>query len=125
MSWFNNLSLRLKLAIGPSFLVLALIGLAVYALQLLSSNERSIDELTNSALRRATLIAALDSTVSGVHARLYQLTSVAANDSDAKKAEELGGTLRKDLSGIDQAFDEVKATIDGHSTLGPLRDQMA
>ncbi len=33
--------------------------------------------------------------------------------------------MRRDLGAIDQAFGEVKATIDGHPTLGPLRDQMA
>jgi hypothetical protein len=126
MRRFNDLSLRIKLALGPTFLVLALIGLAIYALQLLDSNESSLDQLTNGALHRATLIAALDGTVSGVHARLYQLTSVAANDSDAAKAEALAAALRKDLGGIDRSFADVKATIDDHTAaLATLRDQMA
>jgi methyl-accepting chemotaxis protein len=125
MRRFNDLSLRVKMALGPGFLIVVLVGLAIYALQLLSSNEQALDQLTNGALQRATLIAALDSTVSGVHARLYQLTSVAANDSDTKKAEAMGAALRKDLSGIDGAFAEVGATIDGHATLSDLREQMA
>jgi methyl-accepting chemotaxis protein len=124
MGRFNDLSLRVKMALGPVFLIVALIGLAIYALQLLSSNERALDELTNGVQRRATLIAALDSTVSGVHARLYQLTSVAANDSDTKKADAMGAALRADLGGIDGAFAEIGKTIEGHPTLGALRSQM-
>ena len=125
MRRFNDLSLRVKMALGPIFLIIALIGLSGYALQLLHRNEGALDELTNGALRRATLIASLDGTVSSLHARLYQLTSVAANDSDAAKAQTLGTTLRDDLGNIDKAFGDVEATIDEHDGLVPLRDQMA
>jgi hypothetical protein len=62
---FNNLSLRVKMSLGPIFLVAALVGLAIYSLHLLSSNERSLDEL-GDAFKRAALVAALDDKVSGI-----------------------------------------------------------
>ena len=44
ITWFNNLSLRLKMSLGPIFLVAALVGLAAYSLSLLSSNQHWLNE---------------------------------------------------------------------------------
>src|SRR5690348_74485 len=94
---FNDLSLRLKMSVAPIFLVAALIGLAIYALLLLASNGRSLDALSQDAFRRAELVASVDSRVSMIHARLYQLTSVAANDSNAAKVKAFGVELKREI----------------------------
>ncbi len=125
MKRFNDLSLRVKMSLGPTFLVLALIGLALYALQLLASNERSLQALSDGAFTRAALVAGLDGKVSGIHARLYQLTSVAANDSDTAKATAMGEALRRDLAGIDKAFAALAERSDGDQALASLRETMA
>ena len=125
MRRFNDLSLRVKMALGPVFLIIALIGLSGYALTLLSSNEHALNELNEGAFTRTELVNALDGKVGGVHARLYQLTSVAANDSDAAKAKALGDALRSDLSIVDKAFADVAANIGDDPVLAGLRDQMA
>ncbi len=124
MKRFNDLSLRVKMAIGPVFLIAALIGLAIYALLLLDSNERSLSALSEGAFARTALVGALDGKVAGVHARLYQLTSVAANDSDAAKAKTLGDALRADIGNIDRAFSAVSASVEGEAALEPLRREM-
>jgi methyl-accepting chemotaxis protein len=123
-TWFNNLSLRVKMSLGPIFLVVALVGLAIYSLHLLSSNERSLDEL-GDAFKRAALVAALDDKVTGIHARLYQLTSVASNDSDAAKAKSLGDALRKDIGEIGGSFAKMAAGIGGDPAREKLRDDVA
>jgi methyl-accepting chemotaxis protein len=123
-TWFNNLSLRVKMSLGPIFLVAALVGLAIYSLHLLSSNERSLDEL-GDAFKRAALVAALDDKVSGIHARLYQLTSVASNDSDTAKAKALGDALRKDIGDIEVSFAKMAAGVGGDPARQKLRDDMA
>jgi methyl-accepting chemotaxis protein len=123
-TWFNNLSLRIKMSLAPIFLVAALVGLATYASHMLSSNERSLNELGN-AFKRAALVAALDDKVSGIHARLYQLTSVASNDSDVAKAKSLGDALRKDIGQIDGSFAKMAAGVGGDPAREELRDVMA
>jgi methyl-accepting chemotaxis protein len=113
ISSFNNLSLRIKMSLGPIFLVVALIGLAIYSLQLIE------------AFKGAALLAALDDQVSGIHARLYQLTSVGSNDSNAAKVKELGDALRKDLGNIEGSFARVAATVGTDPARQELRDGMA
>jgi methyl-accepting chemotaxis protein len=125
MRRFNDLSLRVKMALGPVFLIFALIGLAVYALLLLDSNERSLKALSEGAFTRTSLVGALDGKVAGVHARLYQLTSVAANDSDAAKAKALADMLHTNIGSIDQAFAAVSASLEDEAALAPLRKEMA
>ena len=125
VSRFNDLSLRLKMSAAPVFLVATLFGLAAYALLLLASSERSVDALSEGAFKRAALVAALDSKVSGIHARLYQLISVAANDSDAAKAKGLADELTQRLNGIDAAFAAMGASVAGDPARQRVCDAMA
>ena len=124
MRRFNDLSLRVKMSLAPIFLVLAMIGLAAYSLLLLASNERSLDALSDGAFKRAALVAALDSKVSGIHARLYQLTSIGANDSDAAKAKAMGDALQKEVAGIDGTLRTMAASVGGDPAREKLRDAM-
>ena len=124
MTRFSDLSLRIKISFAPVFLIAALVGLALYSLLLLARNERELDELSERAFRRVELVAVLDAGISSIHARLYELTSVAANDSDAAKAQALGQTLRQDLTGIDRDFAAVAAAIANDAGMAKLRDEM-
>jgi len=110
---FDDLSLKLKMFMAPLFLLAALMGLAAYTLVLLNSNERQLDDLSNGAFERAAKVAALDGKLSSVHAHLYQLTSVATNDSDSKRKEALSAALTKQLAGLPTAFKDVQAAAEG------------
>src|SRR5579863_2142232 len=125
MAWFNNLSLRVKMSLAPSFLLIALLGLAAYSLLLLDSNERSFNELSEGAFKRAALVAQLDGTVSGIHARLYELTSIAANDSDAERAKSLAASLGKEIGKIDSDFAAMAAAIGANPGIAKLREDIA
>jgi methyl-accepting chemotaxis protein len=121
---FNDLSLRVKMALGPIFLIVALIGLAGYSLQLLDRDQRALEELSERGFKRAALLAALDSEVKGIHARLYQLSSVAANDSDLEKAKTMAEALRKDLAGIGDRFAAAAASLASDADSALLREAM-
>jgi methyl-accepting chemotaxis protein len=125
MRRFNDLSVRVKMSLAPLFLVAALVGLAIYALLLLASSERSLDALSDGAFKRAALVASLGSKVSRIHAKLYQLTSVASNDSDASKAKALAEELGPEIGSIDTAFAAVAAGVAGDPAREKLRNAMA
>jgi methyl-accepting chemotaxis protein len=122
---FDDLSLRAKMSLGPVFLVVALLGLALYSMLLLDSNDRSLDALSEGAFKRAELVAGLDSKVTAIQARLYELTSVASNDSDAAKAKTLADALRQEIATIDPAFRTMAASTGGDGPRAALRDAMA
>ncbi|HUH85478.1 MAG TPA: methyl-accepting chemotaxis protein [Stellaceae bacterium] len=125
MIWFNNLSLRVKLALGPVFLVLALFGLVAYSLVLLGDNQDSLERLSEGAFGRATQLAKLDAEVKRIHAQLYQLTSLTANDSDAAKAEALAKKLQDDLKGVAALSQNVTTAVAGEPAREALAGKMA
>jgi methyl-accepting chemotaxis protein len=106
---FDDFSLRLKMFLAPCFLLAALVGLAAYTLVLLDSNERQIDELSAGAFERAAAVAALDDRLNTVRAHLYQLTSVATNDSSAARKQALADAVAKQLAGLAGALKAVEA----------------
>ena len=46
LGWFKNIGLSWKVQLAPAFLILVLIGVGVYALQALRSNQTAVDALT-------------------------------------------------------------------------------
>ena len=121
---FDDLSLRLKMFLAPCFLLAALVGLAGYTLVLLNSSERQLDELSSGAFERTLAVTALDNKVSSVRARLYQLTSVATNDSDTKRKETLANALTKELALVPDRFKDVASTNEGDSEARPLVESL-
>jgi methyl-accepting chemotaxis protein len=64
---------------------LALIGVGVFALQALRSNQTAVDALVSGPVRQSELANDLTTTAWMAHARLYRLVATAANESDSKK----------------------------------------
>ncbi|HLJ19674.1 MAG TPA: HAMP domain-containing protein, partial [Stellaceae bacterium] len=122
---FDDLSLRVKMFLAPLFVLAALMGLAAYTLVLLNGSERQLDELSANAFERAAKVAALDGKLSAVHAHLYQLTSVANNDSDAKRRESLSVALTKQIATLPGAFKEVAAASTGDGEAQPAVEALA
>ena len=122
---FDDLSLRLKMFLAPCFLLAALLGLAVYTLVLLNSNERQIAELSAGAFERSAKVAALDGSLNSLHAHLYQLTSVATNDTDSKRKEALGAALAKQLVALPAAFTAVQDANGGDAEAQPVVEALA
>jgi methyl-accepting chemotaxis protein len=122
---FDDLSLRLKMFLAPCFLLAALMGLAGYTLVLLDSNDRQLDELSNGAFQRAALVAALDGKLHSVHAHLYQLTSVATNDSNAARKQTLADAVTKRLASTANALKHLEAANAEDAETRPLVEALA
>ena len=120
MRRFDDFSLRLKMFLAPSFLLAALVGLAGYTLLLLDSSERHLSELSDVAFERAALVAALDGRFNSVQAHLYQLTSVATNDTKVERKQALAAALGKEIGGISTAFKAVQEATAGDAETEPL-----
>ena len=86
-SWIRNAGLSWKVNLAPAFLILALVGLGVYALQTLRINQASVDALMAGPVRQSELAADLTTAVWQAHAKLYRLAATAANEKDEKKIQ--------------------------------------
>ncbi|MGH6797831.1 MAG: HAMP domain-containing protein, partial [Roseiarcus sp.] len=125
MPRFDDLSLRLKMFLAPSLMLLALIGLAFYTLLALDGNDRQLAELSEGAFKRAALVATLDGKLNIVHAHLYQLTSVATNDSSTERKKTLADALAKEMTDADAAFAAVKDAAFADARAAPLVETLA
>src|SRR5579863_5442984 len=101
----------MKMSLAPAVLLATLIGLAGYTIVLLNGNERHMADLGNNAFRNAALVASLDNKLNEVHAHLYQLTTVATNDSSTERKQTLADHLTKDIAGIATDFQVVQEAV--------------
>jgi methyl-accepting chemotaxis protein len=122
---WHNLSLRAKLFVAPGVLLLALAALTIYAAGLLAGNQRQLTDLTEQAFKRAALVTALGQEVAAVHAELYRVTAVAANDSDAAKLNRLSQTLSAAITGLAPRVDAVTAATRSNPVTAPMVGEIA
>ena len=85
LGWIKNIGLSWKVQLAPALVTLALIGVGVFALQALRSNQTAVDALVSGPVRQSELANDLTTTAWMAHARLYRLVATAANESDSKK----------------------------------------
>jgi methyl-accepting chemotaxis protein len=85
LGWIKNIGLSWKVQLAPALLTLALIGVGVFALQALRSNQTAVDALVSGPVRQSELANDLTTTAWMAHAKLYRLVATAANESDSKK----------------------------------------
>jgi methyl-accepting chemotaxis protein len=85
LGWIKNIGLSWKVQLAPAFLILVLIGVGVYALQALRSNQAAVDALVSGPVRQSELANELTTTAWVAQAKLYRLTATAANEKDDKK----------------------------------------
>jgi hypothetical protein len=89
----QDVSLPVKVFLAPALVLAALLGLTVYTGVLLADDEQRIDALSEGAFRRTVMVSGLGQEVGTIHATLYRLSSVGANDADADKAQALADAL--------------------------------
>jgi methyl-accepting chemotaxis protein len=85
LGWIKNIGLSWKVQLAPAFLILVLIGVGVYALQALRSNQAAVDALVSGPVRQSELANELTTTAWVAQAKLYRLAATAANEKDDKK----------------------------------------
>ena len=116
----QDVSLPVKVFLAPALMLAALLGLTVYTSVLLAHDEQRINALSGGAFRRTVMVAGLGQEVGAVHAELYRLCSVGANDADADKAQAIATALGQQVAGLDQQYAAVAQAIGPDPTLRPL-----
>src|SRR6202790_5842454 len=85
LGWIKNIGLSWKVQLAPAFLILVLIGVGVYALQALRSNQAAVDALVSGPVRQSELANELTTTAWMAQAKLYRLAATAATENDENK----------------------------------------
>ena len=107
----RDVSLPLKVFLAPALVLTVLLGLTVYTSILLGHDERRIDALSEGAFRRTVMVAALGQQVGTIHAALYRLCSVGANDADADKAQVIAKQLDRKLTELNSQLAAVAEAV--------------
>jgi methyl-accepting chemotaxis protein len=129
LGWFKNIGLSWKVQLAPAFLIVVLIGVGVYALQALRSNQAAVDALVSGPVHQSELTNDLTAAAWMAHAKLYRLAATAANEKDekkvaafAKEAAAAGAKISEALKAVEgvrgdlkpESFDKLKAAVTGY-----------
>src|SRR3982075_2225278 len=114
--WIKNIGLSWKVQLAPAFLILVLVGVGVYALLALRSNQAAVDALVSGPVRQSELANELTTTTWTAHAKLYRLAPPAANGKDEKKVAHIAKETSVAAARISDA---LKAVEGGQSGVKP------
>jgi methyl-accepting chemotaxis protein len=116
----QDASLPVKVFLAPALMLAALLGLTLYTGVLLADDGHRIDALSEGAFRRTVMVAGLGQEVGVIHATLYRLSSVGANDADADKARLIATALGQEVDRLEPQIAAVTQAIGTDPTLHPL-----
>jgi methyl-accepting chemotaxis protein len=108
--WIKNIGLSWKVQLAPAFLILVLVGVGVYALLALRSNQAAVDALVSGPVRQSELANELTATTWTAHAKLYRLAATAANEKDEKKVAAIAKEASVAAARISDALKAVEGT---------------
>jgi methyl-accepting chemotaxis protein len=109
LGWTKNLGLSWKVLLAPAFLIVVLIGVGVYALLALRSNQTAVDALVSGPMRQSELANDLTTTAWISHAKLYRLAATASNETDEKKVAAFAKEASAAIAKISDAVKAVEA----------------
>jgi methyl-accepting chemotaxis protein len=110
LGWIKNIGLSWKVQLAPALLILALMGVGVFALQALRSNQMAVDALVSGPVRQSELANDLTTTAWMAHAKLYRLAATAANENDSKKIAAVAKEASVAAARISSALKAVETT---------------
>ena len=108
---FGNLMIRVKISAVPMGMIAFLVGLGVYGFLLLSDNQKKLDDLNGGILRQTFAVVDFQREALRSIAKLYRLTSVAANETDDKKLAAMSKAEMEAMDKFGASFDAVKAVM--------------
>lgn len=117
LGWMKNLGLSWKIQFGPGVLVVALIGVGMYALHTLKANEQSAADLIAGPMRRSELANDLTTSLWTAQAQLYRLAATAATEKDDAKIQKFA----KDAAA---ASDKLLESLRALETSGSLNQEV-
>lgn len=107
--WIRNVGLSWKVQFAPALLVFVLIGVGVYALMALRSNQAAVDALFSGPVRQSELANDLTATAWISYAKLYRLAATASNEQDEKKIAAFAKEASVSAAKISDALKAVEA----------------
>ncbi|MBX9711634.1 MAG: HAMP domain-containing protein [Xanthobacteraceae bacterium] len=108
--WIKNLGLSWKVQLGPGFLVVALVGLGIYFLQTLQTNQQSAADLISGPMRRSELANDLTASLWTAHANMYRLAATAASEKDDQKIQRFAKDASASAAKVAEAMDALEAS---------------
>jgi methyl-accepting chemotaxis protein len=106
---FGNLMIRAKISAVPVGMIAFLVGLGIYGFLLLSDNQKKLDDLNDGILRQTFAVGDFRREALQSIAKLYRLTSVAANETDAQKLTAMTKADMADINKFGKSFAAIKA----------------
>jgi len=110
-SWIRHVGLSWKVQIAPVFLIISLVGLGMYSLKTLQSNQTAADNLMSGPVRQAELMNDLTSMIWSAHANLYRLTATAASETDAKAIEGYAFDATASLGRVNDSLSALEISL--------------
>jgi len=107
----NNMMIQVKVSAVPVGMIALMIALGAFGFLLLTDNHRKLNELDETVLRPTSAVVDFQKDALRSIAQLYQLTSVAANESDEKKLSALAKAGMADLDRFGTSFGPVKTAM--------------
>src|SRR5579864_2224943 len=107
--WIRNVGLSWKVQFAPALLVLVLIGVGIYALMALRSNQAAVDALVSGPVRQSELVNVLSTTAWVAHSIFYCLDATASNENDGKKIAVFAKEASAAAAKISDALKAVEA----------------
>jgi len=89
LSWFANLKIRVKVLVAPGFLILALLGIGLFAWNAQRDDREAITAVINGPVNQAQVVGDFTQAAWAMQVHLYRLMATAANESDPKKVKTL------------------------------------
>jgi methyl-accepting chemotaxis protein len=110
LGWIKNIGLSWKVQLAPAVLIMVLVGVGVYALQALRTNQAAVDALVSGPVRQSELASDLATAAWTAHAKLYRLAATAANEKDDKKIEAMAKEASVAAARIAEALKAFEGT---------------
>ncbi len=108
---FRNISIQAKVSAVPAGILVALLGLGLYAFAMLAENETHVRELNGGVIEQAFIVANFDAELGKSRAKLYQITATAGNETDAKKVTAVTKAAMDEFTKFGETFATVKPTL--------------
>ncbi|HLO75785.1 MAG TPA: methyl-accepting chemotaxis protein [Magnetospirillum sp.] len=118
MILIDRMSLRVKISLGPALLMLVLFGVGIAAFSLLTATMSTITRNEHEVLTPLAQVEKFDRDLNALTATLFQLTSIAANESDTAKVARIAKDIHAQAQALETAGAGLAATLSGTSVDG-------
>ena len=112
MARINDLPLWAKMIIAPAVMLMAMLVLAWMTFGQFGTQRAAIGRLDTVVFERLRHAMAVTDGATSFHANLYHLMSVAANETDQKRRDDMAAALVAQMAQVEALLRQLDATLD-------------